>query len=172
MKITRCDARTITDSRGMPTVEVELSSENYTATAAVPSGKSTGSREALELRDSDGRGVESAVANIKERIAPEIIGKTFSLREIDTLMREIDGTENKRILGANAILGVSMAFARLSAKESGVPLWKWLGGEAECDPAPPHLFMNVLNGGAHSDFRLPFQEYIIVPETTSLSRAA
>ena len=159
--------RQILDSRGNPTVEVEVGLESGVITAAaVPSGASTGSREALELRDGEqswhGKGVTKAVENINEIIAPELEGlESLDQMYIDQIMLEIDGTDNKSKLGANAILGVSMAVARASAEELGVPLFFYLGGvNAHILPVP---LMNVINGGAHADNNLEIQEFMIVP---------
>ncbi|MCD6531132.1 phosphopyruvate hydratase [bacterium] len=159
--------RQILDSRGNPTVEVEVGLESgVVAAAAVPSGASTGSREALELRDGEqswhGKGVTKAVENINEIIAPELEGlESLDQMYIDQIMLEIDGTDNKSKLGANAILGVSMAVARASAEELGVPLFAYLGGvNAHILPVPQ---MNVINGGAHADNNLEIQEFMIVP---------
>lgn len=164
MKIISCKAISIRDSRGNPTVEVELESGTAHAAASVPSGKSAGSKEAREKRDSDG-GVEDAIKNITERIAPAITARDFSSpNEIDTLLRELDGTRNKENLGANAMLPVSIAATKLFALEAGRRPWKFIAEMNGLTPAFPRLYMNVLNGGAHADFCLPFQEYIIVAE--------
>ena len=167
-KITELFAREILDSRGNPTVEVDcLLDSGAVGRAAVPSGASTGSREALELRDGDkkrflGKGVSTAVDNINTRIAAEVEG--MDAREqamIDLVMKQIDGTENKSRLGANAILGVSLAVARAAAEASGLPLFLYLGGAgARTLPVP---MMNVVNGGAHADNNLDVQEFMIVP---------
>ena len=170
MKITSCVAKEIFDSRGMPTLEVEMSSGSVSVQASVPSGKSTGSSEALELRDADGRGVSRAIANVNDIIAKEIVGVEMEPNDIDRRMLEVDGTENKSNLGANAILGVSIASTKLAAALSDVPIWKWIADTNGADQKTqklPKLFMNILNGGAHSDFRLPFQEYMIVPQDLS-----
>lgn len=171
MKITQCSAKEILDSRGVPTVEVEISSGDILVKAAVPSGKSTGSKEALEKRDDDGRGVTQAIANVEDIIASEIVGKEITPTEIDRLLLELDGTENKSNLGANAMLGVSIAATKLAAEVEGVPVWKFIADTNSANARLPKLFMNIINGGAHSDFRLPFQEYMIVPrdESTSVS---
>jgi enolase len=160
--------REILDSRGNPTVEAEvLLDSGYTGTAAVPSGASTGSREALELRDGDldryqGKGVLQAVNNVNEEIGPKIIGfDALDQAGIDMYMIDLDGTENKGRLGANAILSVSMAVAKAAAAESGMPLYRYLGGvSAFLLPVP---LMNVLNGGEHADNNLDIQEFMIVP---------
>jgi enolase len=161
-------AREILDSRGNPTVECEvLLASGYSGTSAVPSGASTGSREALELRDGDsrrylGKGVLKAVHNVNEEIGPKILG--FESRDqvaLDRFMIELDGTENKAKLGANAILAVSMAAAKASAAECELPLYRYLGGAATCLLPVPQ--MNVLNGGAHADNNLDIQEFMIVP---------
>ncbi|HIQ24513.1 MAG TPA: phosphopyruvate hydratase [Persephonella sp.] len=160
--------REVLDSRGNPTVEAEVILESgVVASAIVPSGASTGEREALELRDGDknrfkGKGVLKAVENINTKIADLLIGEesTDQVR-IDNLMLKLDGTENKSNLGANAILAVSMAVARASAIELGLPLYRYLGGtNAKILPVP---LMNVINGGAHADNGLDFQEFMIVP---------
>lgn len=161
-------AREILDSRGNPTIEVEVHLESgFFGRACVPSGASTGRFEALELRDGDkkrylGKGVQKVVFHVNELIAPQLEGlESTKQAEIDALLCELDGTENKSKLGANAILGVSMAIARASAEELGVPLFQYLGGQrARVLPVP---FMNVLNGGVHADNPLDFQEFMLVP---------
>ncbi len=167
-EIVQVKAREILDSRGNPTIEVEvwLDSGIY-GRAAVPSGASTGTHEALELRDKDpkryhGKGVLNAVRNVNDIIGPELVGfESTAQAEIDQLLIELDGTENKRRLGANAILGVSMAVAQASAKEAGLPLFAYLGGVgAKVLPVPQ---MNVINGGVHADNKLDIQEFMIVP---------
>ncbi|MEO8217066.1 MAG: phosphopyruvate hydratase [Acidobacteriota bacterium] len=167
-KITEVFAREIFDSRGNPTIEVDvLLDSGALGRAAVPSGASTGTREALELRDGDknrlsGKGVLKAVAHVNEEIAEEIEG--MDAREqsmIDLVMNELDGTTNKAKLGANAILGVSLAVARAAAEASSLPLFLYLGGVgARTLPVP---MMNVINGGAHADNNLDIQEFMIVP---------
>ncbi|MCS7216162.1 MAG: phosphopyruvate hydratase [Candidatus Bipolaricaulota bacterium] len=160
-------AREILDSRGNPTVEVEVLLDDGTeARAAVPSGASTGTYEALELRDRDkryhGRGVLQAVRNVNEIIAPEIVGLDPLWQEdIDALLLELDGTPNKSRLGANAILGVSLAVCKAAAASLGLPLFKYLAG-ARSGRMPIPL-MNVINGGAHADSGLAIQEFMIVP---------
>lgn len=167
-EIVQVKAREILDSRGNPTIEVEvwLDSGIY-GRAAVPSGASTGTHEALELRDKDpkryhGKGVLNAVRNVNDIIGPELVGfESTAQAEIDQLLIELDGTENKRRLGANAILGVSMAVAQASAKEASLPLFAYLGGVgAKVLPVPQ---MNVINGGVHADNKLDIQEFMIVP---------
>jgi len=160
-------AREVLDSRGNPTVEVEVYLEDGTkASAIVPSGASTGKFEALELRDKDkrylGKGVLKAVKNVNEIIAPKIIGmNVYDQVAIDNALIELDGTENKSKLGANAILGVSMAVARAAAESLYLPLYRYLGGpNAKVLPVP---FMNVINGGKHADNSLDIQEFMIVP---------
>ncbi len=161
-------AREILDSRGNPTVEAEvLLDSGYVGVAAVPSGASTGSREALELRDGDpdrylGKGVLTAVANVNDEIGPKILGfQATDQTGIDQYMIDLDGTENKSRLGANAILSVSMAVAKAAAAEAELPLYRYLGGvSANLLPVP---LMNVLNGGAHADNNLDIQEFMIVP---------
>jgi len=160
-------AREILDSRGNPTVEVEvLAGENICGRASVPSGASTGQFEAMELRDGGeryrGLGVSMAVDNVNTRIAPEVIGMNiFEQTEIDRLMIRLDGTENKSKLGANAILGVSMAVAKVAANALELPLYRYLGGvSAKKMPIP---MMNILNGGKHADNTVDFQEFMIMP---------
>lgn len=167
-KISRIKAREILDSRGNPTIEVDvILEEGVIGRAAVPSGASTGEHEALELRDGDkkrylGKGVRKAVENVNKIIAPELCGKEVTRqREIDRLMIDLDGTENKSRLGANAILGVSLAVARAASLAEGVPLYQYLGGEeANLLPFP---LMNILNGGKHADNNVDLQEFMIVP---------
>jgi enolase len=160
-------AREILDSRGNPTVEVEILLDDGTeARAAVPSGASTGTYEALELRDKDsryhGKGVLQAVRNVNEIIAPEIVGlDPLWQEEIDALLLELDGTPNKSRLGANAILGVSLAVCKAAAASLGLPLFKYLAGARSGKMPIP--FMNVINGGAHADSGLAIQEFMIVP---------
>ena len=161
-------AREVLDSRGNPTVEVEVVLESGSVgRAIVPSGASTGAFEAVELRDGDkgryiGKGVEKAVANVNEIIAPELEGMdAFDQPAVDALMIELDGTHNKGKLGANAILGVSMAVARAAAEELGLPLFQYIGGvNAKQLPVP---MMNILNGGEHADNSVDVQEFMILP---------
>ena len=168
MKIQKIVGREILDSRGNPTVEVDVVLENgVMGRAAVPSGASTGENEALELRDGDkarylGKGTQKAVANVNEIIAPALIGDdVFAQRAIDQKMLEIDGTPTKSRLGANAILGVSLAVAQAAAKALNIPLYRYIGGaNAYTLPVP---MMNIINGGAHSDAPIAFQEFMIRP---------
>ena len=161
-------ARQILDSRGNPTVEVEVFLESGAmGRSSVPSGASTGMYEAVELRDGDndvflGKGVLKAVENVNSIIAPEVIGmNVFDQVAIDELMIELDGTPNKAKLGANAILGVSMAVAKAAAEELGIPLYQYLGGvNSKVLPVP---MMNIVNGGSHSDAPIAFQEFMILP---------
>lgn len=162
-------AREILDSRGNPTVEVEVFTEaGAMGRAAVPSGASTGKYEAVELRDAEakdrymGKGVLRAVTNVEEEIASSLIGVEVSDQlYIDNVMIELDGTENKSKLGANAILGVSLAAAKAAAEEYGMPLYRYIGGvHANTMPVP---MMNIINGGSHADNRIDFQEFMIVP---------
>lgn len=161
-------AREIIDSRGNPTVEVEVElASGAFGRAAVPSGASTGEHEAVELRDGDkgrylGKGVSKAVENVNEIINEELIGEeALNQAAIDEMMLRLDGTDNKGKLGANAILGVSMAVAKAAAEESGLPLYRYLGGtNAKTIPVP---MANILNGGAHSDAPIDIQEYMIMP---------
>ena len=166
--ITNILAREIIDSRGNPTVEVDVELEcGILGRAAVPSGASTGEHEAVELRDGDklrylGKGVQQAVDNVDTIIAPELIGiDACNQLGVDTAMLEIDGTKNKKKLGANAVLGVSLASAKAAAKACGLPLYRYLGGpNAKVLPVP---MMNVINGGSHSDAPIAFQEFMIRP---------
>ena len=161
-------ARQILDSRGNPTIEVEVFLESgVVGRASVPSGASTGMYEAVELRDDDksiymGKGVLKAVDNVNEIIAPEVTGmNVFDQVSIDNLMIELDGTPNKAKLGANAILGVSLAVAKAAAEELGLPLYQYLGGvNSKVLPVP---MMNIVNGGSHSDAPIAFQEFMILP---------
>src|SRR3972149_1190830 len=161
-------AREILDSRGNPTVEVDVLLEDGAfGRAAVPSGASTGAYEAIELRDTKakrymGKGVAGAVKNVNETIAPEVLGlDAMQQEEIDQLMIELDGTDNKGKLGANAILGVSLAVAKAAADSAGLPLYRYLGGcNANILPVP---MMNILNGGKHADNNVDFQEFMIMP---------
>jgi len=161
-------ARQILDSRGNPTIEVDVMTENgILGRAAVPSGASTGVHEAVELRDNDkstylGKGVLTAVKNVNDILAKELIGiDVFEQNAIDKLMLEIDGTENKGKIGANAILGVSLAVAKAAAQESRQPLYRYIGGvNANILPIP---MMNIVNGGSHSDAPIAFQEFMIMP---------
>ena len=168
MKISEIRGREILDSRGNPTIEAEVILENgVVGRASVPSGASTGENEALELRDGDkhrynGNGVSKAVANINERIAPLLRGcNVYDQRNLDSMMLELDGTPTKCNLGANAILGVSLAIAKAAAMACGMPLYRYIGGvNAHVLPVP---MMNLLNGGRHSDAPVAFQEFMIRP---------
>lgn len=161
-------ARQILDSRGNPTVEVDVfTSDGHMGRAAVPSGASTGTHEAVELRDGDkntylGKGVLKAVANVNETIADELYGlSVFEQNLIDKILIDLDGTPNKSRLGANAILGVSLAVAKAAAKSARLPLYRYIGGvSANTLPVP---LMNILNGGAHADNGIDFQEFMIMP---------
>ena len=166
--IAQVDAREILDSRGNPTIEVEVALEDGTwARAAVPSGASTGEHEAAELRDGDpqrylGQGVERAVAAVLDEIGPELVGiEADEQRVVDQKLVDLDGTPNKSRLGANAILGVSLAVAKAAAESSGLDLFRYLGGpNAHVLPVP---MLNVLNGGAHADTSVDVQEFMIAP---------
>src|SRR3954449_5291892 len=174
-KITEIFAREILDSRGNPTIEVDcLLDSGALGRAAVPSGASTGIREALELRDGDkkrylGKGVTTAVSHVNGELAAAVSGKDADQRGVDTFMIELDGTPNKGRLGANALLGVSMALAKAAAADSQQPLYRYLaelygGGRPRVLPVP---MMNVLNGGAHADNSVDFQEFMVVPAGAS-----
>ena len=165
--IIKVHARQILDSRGNPTIEVDVVTENGAlGRAAVPSGASTGEHEAVELRDGGkaymGKGVSKAVSNVNTKIAPELMGiSVFEQNHIDQLMIELDATPNKSELGANAILGVSLAVAKAAANELGLPLYRYVGGvSANTLPVP---MMNIINGGSHSDAPIAFQEFMIMP---------
>ena len=165
-KITKIKGRQILDSRGNPTVEVDIYSDNIMGRAAVPSGASTGENEAVELRDGGkeylGKAVSKAVNNINTTISNELLGKSCNnQKEIDNLLIDLDGSHNKSNLGANAILGVSLAYAHLTSNLNGKPLYKHLGGDkANLLPVP---MMNIINGGSHSDAPIAFQEFMIRP---------
>jgi enolase len=173
-KIKNINALEILDSRGNPTVQVSVALDNgLTASAGVPSGASTGIKEAVELRDGDkkrygGKGVLKAVANVNKTIAPKLVGKSpKDQKEIDALMCSLDGTDTKSKLGANAILGVSMAVCRVAAQDAGVPLYGYIrqlhGGDAGKPYTLPTPMMNVLNGGAHATNNVDFQEFMLFP---------
>ena len=174
--LVKVHARQILDSRGNPTVEVDVVTENgILGRAAVPSGASTGEHEAVELRDGGkafmGKGVSQAVKNVNETIAPALVGNSiFEQEKIDQLMIDLDGTPNKSKLGANAILGVSLATAKAAANEVGLPLYRYIGGvNAKTLPLP---MMNIINGGSHSDAPIAFQEFMIIPQgASSFSKA-
>ncbi len=177
MKIKKINALEILDSRGNPTVEVNLELEDgTTARAMVPSGASTGEREAFELRDGDknrygGKGVLTAVNNVNTTISKGLINKDFeNQKELDYFLIEMDGTRNKSKLGANAILGVSMAYARAKALSAKIPLYQYLGGtDAHIMPVP---CMNVINGGKHADNTVDFQEFMIAPHNANSFKEA
>ena len=166
--ITSVRAREVLDSRGNPTIEVDVGlSGGAVGRAAVPSGASTGRHEALELRDGDkkrygGKGVRKAVANVNDLIAPRVAGlDARDQAAVDETMRALDGTPNKERLGANAILGVSLAAAKAAARQAGLPLYKYLGGpSARVLPVP---MCNIMNGGAHADFAIDLQEFMVMP---------
>ena len=166
-KIKDIKARQIFDSRGNPTVEVDvITNDNIIGRAAVPSGASTGEHEAVELRDGGndymGKGVSMAVNNVNSTIRENLLGKSvFEQKELDSLMIDLDGTENKCILGANAILGVSLAISQAAAKSKNLPLYQYIGGNSAITLPVP--MMNIINGGSHSDAPIAFQEFMIVP---------
>ena len=166
-KIKDVKARQIFDSRGNPTVEVDvITHDNMIGRAAVPSGASTGEHEAVELRDGGndymGKGVSMAVSNVNSTIKENLLGKSvFEQKELDSLMIDLDGTENKCILGANAILGVSLAISQAAAKSKNLPLYQYIGGNSAITLPVP--MMNIINGGSHSDAPIAFQEFMIVP---------
>ena len=170
-KIKNIKARQIFDSRGNPTVEVDvITDDNSLGRSAVPSGASTGEHEAVELRDGGtdymGKGVKMAVNNVNSVIRENLLGKSvFDQEELDNLMIDIDGTENKCILGANAILGVSLAISQAAAKSKNMPLYEYIGGNSALTLPVP--MMNIINGGSHSDAPIAFQEFMIVPVNAS-----
>lgn len=169
VKIKSIKAREILDSRGNPTVEVSLSTDRYTVVSSVPSGASTGVHEALELRDGDkaryrGLGVLKAVGNINDEIAKALEGNEYDQFSLDKFLIDLDATANKSRLGANAILGVSMAFAKASALEQGVALYEYLGSLAEnTSYSFPEPSLNIINGGQHADSGLDVQEFMLIP---------
>jgi enolase len=173
--IVSVQGREVLDSRGNPTVEVEVELESGArGSAIVPSGASTGAHEAVELRDGDkkrylGKGVTKAVANVDNQIAEALLGQPAEDQHLcDTLLREVDGTKNKGKLGANAILGASLACAKAVANELGMPLWRYVGGaKARRLPVP---MLNILNGGAHADNNIDFQEFMVMPVGASSFR--
>lgn len=169
MKILDIKSRQILDSRGFPTIETDIYVENGFGRASIPSGASTGTREALELRDNDekymGKGVEKAVSNVLNVIKPNIINKNFnSQKELDELLIKLDGTPNKNNLGANAILSVSLAYLKACSNSKNLPLYKYLGKKYSL----PRCMMNILNGGLHADNNLDFQEFMIMPNKDSI----
>lgn len=171
MKITNLKAREILDSRGFPTIEVELYLEKTKAVASIPSGASTGTNEALELRDKEerylGKGVQKAIKNVLEIIKPNIINKEFkNQKELDDFLIKLDGTENKTNLGANAILGVSLAFLKATAKEQNKELYEFLGNNYQI----PRCMLNILNGGMHADNNVDFQEFMIMPNFNEMTK--
>ncbi|MED6299999.1 MAG: phosphopyruvate hydratase [Verrucomicrobiota bacterium] len=176
-KIIEDKGREIIDSRGNPTVEVDVQLEGGGfGRAAVPSGASTGEHEAWELRDGDdsryrGKGVKNAVSNVNTKIAEALIGKDANDQNaIDDIMQQLDGTPNKKVLGANAVLGASLANAKAAASGAGLPLYKYLGGDGAVTLPVP--MMNIINGGEHSDAPIDFQEFMIIPkEAPSFSEA-
>lgn len=170
MRIDQAFVTEIRDSRGTPTLEVTLRSGDLSVRASVPAGKSTGTKEAKEKRDTDGKGVGSAIAGLREIVFPKLEGEHFAFpNDVDKRLLELDGTPDKHHLGANAMLAVSIAATKLAAALSGFPLWKFIGTHSGATPLLPRLYMNVINGGSHAQFRSPFQEYIIVAGGESLA---
>lgn len=186
MQIIDIKATEILDSRGNPTLKVYVSTKNYTESFSVPSGASTGIHEAIELRDKEkgfgGNGVKKAIANVEGTIRSALIGKNiFEQAAIDRFMIELDGTANKSVLGANAILGVSGAVTRVAAKEAGLPLYEYLQnlfenkgtykkGKASKKYNMPDLYMNIINGGAHAANNIDIQETMIVPKAKTIAK--
>jgi len=169
LRITKVHAREILDSRGNPTIEVDVTTESGFGRAAAPSGASTGAHEALELRDGDaryfGKGMKKAVENVIERIEPVLVGMHVDpLEDIDRQMIELDGTPDKSRLGGNAMVAVSMACARAAASASGKPLYSYFGGNTL-----PKAMFNILNGGKHAGGRLSIQEFMVIPEAGSFA---
>lgn len=167
MKITSLKAKEILDSRGKPTIEVEIASDDIVVSASVPAGKSSGSREAKVVE------VNQAIKNIEDIIAPAILGLEVEPLEIDKIILDLDGTEDKSNLGGNTLIGVSLAVTRLGAKLENKPLWQYINEISGLDikPSLPKLFMNVINGGVHADFRVPFQETMIIIEEEKYQQA-
>ena len=164
-QITAVSAREIKDSRGEPTIEVTLSTGARVARAAVPSGKSAGSHEAVKLP------VDEALKIMDTIVAPAIVSQLPRQKNIDEILLQLDGTADKSKLGGNVMIGVSVAAARLGALEKGIPLWRSISEENNTQPSFPALFMNLINGGVHADFRLPFQEYMAVMTDPNPRRA-
>lgn len=173
MEVKSLHAREILDSRGLPTLEVTIETTSVRAVASVPSGRSVGSREAHELRDNDARyggmGVRRAVGHVENDIAGAIVRKSFDQHSFDEMLVTLDGTPQKSRLGANALLGVSLAFARACARESGAPLWRHVSVLAGSTPALPQPCFNVINGGAHADSGLAIQEFMLVPTVGTIA---
>ena len=172
--ISKIVAEEIKDSRGNPTIKVTVFVGDVFDSFSVPSGASTGTHEAHELRDEDGKGVKNAIEKVNKIIAPALFGKDIlNQKEIDRIMIELDGTPNKDNLGGNSMIGVSIACAKVAAKVSGIEIYQYLRTLAEIEPSrkTPYLFMNLLEGGKHTDNNLAFQEYHIVPDTENVSEA-
>lgn len=168
VRIDAISAEAVVDSRGRPTLMVLMRSGDVTVRAKVPSGKSAGSQEVVELRDDDGEGMHRAIAQV-DFIAQCCVGSELNVCALDEQLIALDGTANKSHLGGNAMLGVSIAAMRLSAVFENVPLWKHIATVSGSTPARPRLFMNMMNGGAHAEFRLPFQEYIVATHAGALT---
>ena len=168
MKIIDIRSRQILDSRGFPTIETDVYVENGFGRASIPSGASTGSREALELRDNDtsymGKSVNKAISNVLNIIKPELIGKDLTQEELDSFLIKLDNTPNKSNLGANAILSVSLAYLKACSNSKNLPLYKYLGKTYSL----PRCMMNILNGGCHADNNIDFQEFMIMPNRNSI----
>lgn len=160
--ITNLEVTETLDSRGRPTLKVTLASNEVTATVVVPSGKSTGKREAVELRDADGLGVKQVLKIATEIIKPVLLGQEVDQNKIDQTLIDLDGTSDRHRLGGNVMIGVSMAVAVLGAKLAGKPLWRAMADEQGTKPNLPKWYLNIINGGVHADFLLPFQEYMII----------
>lgn len=174
MKISKILAEEIKDSRNNPTLKVSIWCGDFSDSFSVPSGASTGVHEAHELRDKDGKGVQSAIDKVNNIIAPALINKdVLNQKEIDKIMIDLDGTPNKNNLGGNSMIGVSIACAKVAAKASGIEVFEHLRTLAEIKPSRkvPHLYMNLINGGKHAKNDLAFQEYHIVPDTEDATEA-
>ena len=174
MKIKNIRAREILDSRGNPTLRVYVDTENGEFVSGVPSGASTGEHEAIELRDGGerlmGKGVKKAIKNIEEKIAPKLKGlKVYDQKEIDEKLLELDGTDNKENLGANAMLGVSIAVCKAGAFYSGLPLYEYISELSGCEVSLPRPLFNVINGGSHTGGGVDFQEFMISPDEESFA---
>lgn len=154
-------AEEIKDSTGRPTLKVTVQTDKHSVEALVPSGQSRGSNEAIELRDRGG-GMKKAIKVIEDKISPAFVGKNPDQNEIDKFLLELDGTKDKSNLGGNVMIGVSVAVAKVFAKENSIPLWRSIALHNKTYPKIPALFMNIINGGVHAGFRIPFQEHMIV----------
>lgn len=158
VKIINCSIRPILDSKCMPTLEVTLNCNDFVATASVPSGRSTGEKEATELRDADGYTVNEALSKFIQIIKPQLINQVFATPlEVDELLLSLDSTENKQVLGANTLLATSIASTKLFAKLNDQPVWQFISALNDFPPSRPDFYVNVIEGGVHANFDLPFK---------------